>query len=70
MDKWEYLRPKTYLSDEELNNLGKQGWEIAAFDPNTTGHYTLKRKITSTPTQTVQKPVQNKKIDDDFGISF
>lgn len=30
----------------------------------------MKRKLPSSPTQSVQKPVQNKQIDDDFGITF
>lgn len=30
----------------------------------------MKRKIPSTPTQTVQKSNQSAKVDDDFGISF
>ena len=72
MDKWEYFRPKNYLSDQELNDLGKQGWEIAAFDQSTTGGYTFKRKLPSSPTQNVQKtkPAQSPNFDDDFGIGF
>lgn len=74
MDKWEYFRPQNYLSDKELNELGKQGWEIAAFDQSTNGGYTFKRKISPSPTQNIQKPAQkptqNKSIDDDFGIPF
>lgn len=72
MDRWEYIRPagemgNGYLSDKELNDLGKQGWEIASFDPHTS-YYTFKRKIPASPSQTVQKP--NPQLDDDFGIRF
>lgn len=72
MDKWEYFRPKNYLSDQELNDLGKQGWEIAAFDQSTTGGYTFKRKIPSIPSQTIQRKSQNqnRQTDDDFGLTF
>lgn len=72
MDKWEYFRPKNYLSDQELNDLGKQGWEIAAFDQSTTGGYTFKRKLPSSPTQAVQKTklAQTPTLNDDFGIPF
>ena len=70
MDRWEFFRPKNYLSDQELNDLGKQGWEIAAFDQSTTGGYTFKRKLPSSPTQSVSKPAQSPNFDDDFGIRF
>lgn len=30
----------------------------------------MKRKIPSTPTQTVQKTSQNQQINDDFGLTF
>ena len=68
MDKWEYRRGEAIGEDlEELNKLGKQGWEVVA---PVQGSLLLKRKIPAAPTQTVQKTVQNKNIDDDFGISF
>ena len=70
MDKWEYFRPKKYLSDKELNDLGRQGWEIAAFDQSTNCGYTFKRKLPASPTQSVQKSNQSPNFDDDFGISF
>lgn len=68
MDKWEYRRGDAIGQDlKELNALGKEGWEVVA---PVQGSLLLKRKIQSAPTQTVQRPVQNNKIDDDFGISF
>lgn len=68
MDKWEYRRGDAIGQDlKELNALGKEGWEVVA---PVQGSLLLKRKIPSTPTQSVQRPVQNNKIDDDFGISF
>lgn len=73
MDKWEYIRPEKYLTVADLNELGKQGWEIASFDPNTDAQYTFKRKIPSAPSQNVQRPSQqnkNRQIDDDFGLTF
>ena len=74
MDRWEYIRPKGemgngYLSDKELNELGKQGWEIASFDPHNS-YYTFKRKLPASPTYTVQKSNQQVRVDDDFGITF
>lgn len=68
MDKWEYRRGDAIGQDlKELNALGKEGWEVVA---PVQGSLLLKRKIQLAPTQTVQRPVQNNKIDDDFGISF
>lgn len=69
MDKWEYrdvnINGQNY---SELNKLGQQGWE--AVGQTNQGTILLKRKTTPSPVQTVQKPVQTKKIDDDFGITF
>jgi len=72
MDKWEYTTVKAYGTGDslnEINKLGKQGWE-AVGTVGDTQNFLLKRKIPQNPTQTVQKPVQNKQIDDDFGIPF
>ena len=74
MDKWEYTTVKAYGSGnslDEINKLGKQGWE-AVSSIGDTQFFLLKRKIPSAPTQTVQKtkPVQTPNLNDDFGISF
>lgn len=72
MDKWEYTTVKAYGTGDslnEINKLGQQGWE-AVSSIGDTQQFLLKRKIPLTPTQSVQRPVQNNKIDDDFGISF
>ena len=69
MDKWEYrdvnINGQNY---SELNKLGQQGWE--AVGQTNQGTILLKRKTPVSPTQTVQKPAQNKQVNDDFGISF
>lgn len=68
MDKWEYRRGDAIGQDlKELNALGKEGWEVVA---PVQGSLLLKRKIPSAPTQSVQRPVQNQQINDDFGLSF
>lgn len=68
MDKWEYRRGDAIGQDlKELNALGKEGWEVVAY---VQGSLLLKRKIPSAPAQTVQRPVQNQQINDDFGLSF
>ncbi|MDD7015378.1 MAG: hypothetical protein PUI24_10420 [Spirochaetales bacterium] len=68
MDRWEYRRGDAIGQDlKELNALGKEGWETVGY---VQGSVLLKRKIPTAPTQTVQRPVQNNKIDDDFGIPF
>ncbi len=72
MDKWEYTTVKAYGTGDslnEINKLGKQGWE-AVGSVGDTQFFLLKHKIPSAPTQSVQKPVQNKQFNDDFGISF
>lgn len=74
MDKWEYTTVKAYGTGDslnEINKLGKQGWE-AVSSIGDTQQFLLKRKIPSAPTQTVQIPAQNqnKQIDDDFGLTF
>ena len=69
MDKWEYrdvnINGQSY---SELNKLGQQGWE--AVGQTNQGTILLKRKTTPSPTQTVPKTVQNKNVEDDFGIAF
>lgn len=73
MDKWEYKTiSANLLQDTELNKLGQQGWEMAGMSDSSNGSRiaVMKRKISVTPTQNIQKPVQTKKIDDDFGISY
>lgn len=73
MDKWEYKTVSAnLLQDSELNKLGQQGWEMAGMSDSANGSRiaVMKRKIPSSPTQIVQKPVQNKQVDDDFGLSF
>lgn len=72
MDKWEYKvlhdAGNCESLENKLNALGKEGWEALAC-PNSYSTI-LKRKIPTSPSQTVQKPVQNQSRDDDFGISF
>ena len=60
------------LQDSELNKLGQQGWEMAGMSDSSNGSRiaVMKRKIPSTPTQSVQRPVQNRQADDDFRIPF
>lgn len=73
MDKWEYKTiSANLLQDSELNKLGQQGWEMAGMSDSSNGSRiaVMKRKIPSAPTQTVQSPVQNQQINDDFGLSF
>ena len=69
MDKWEYrdvnINGQSY---DELNKLGKQGWE--AVGQTDQGTILLKRKTPSSPTQSVSKPAQSPNFDDDFGIRF
>lgn len=72
MDKWEYTTVKAYGTGDslnEINKLGKQGWE-AVSSIGDTQQFLLKRKIPSAPTQSIQRPVQNQQINDDFGLSF
>ena len=76
MDKWEYKTiSANLLQDSELNQLGQQGWEMAAMSDSSNGSRiaVMKRKLPSSPTQTVQRPVQKTQktsVDDDFGIPF
>lgn len=73
MDKWEYKTiTANLLQDSELNKLGQQGWEMAGMSDSSNGSRiaVMKRKIPSTPTQSVQRPVQNRQADDDFRIPF
>ena len=73
MDRWEYrdvnINGRNF---DDINKLGQQGWE--AVGQTEQGTILLKRKQTSSPAQTVQRPVQrtaqNNQVDDDFGISF
>ncbi len=71
MDRWEYRRGDAIGQElEELNALGKEGWEVVA---PVQGSLLLKRKIPDSPSQTVQKPAQKSQVNnglDDFGISF
>lgn len=43
-DRWEYhvRHSKTPLTEEQLNELGAKGWELAVAMP-TAGHYIFKR---------------------------
>lgn len=73
MDKWEYKTiSANLLQDSELNKLGQQGWEMAGMSDSSNGSRiaVMKRKLPSSPTQTVQRPVQKTSVDDDFGIPF
>lgn len=76
MDKWEYKTiTANLLQDSELNKLGQQGWEMAGMSDSSNGSRiaVMKRKLPSSPTQTVQRPVQKTQktsVDDDFGIPF
>lgn len=73
MDKWEYKTiTANLLQDSELNKLGQQGWEMAGMSDSSNGSRiaVMKRKIPSAPTQSVQRPVQNRQADDDLGIGF
>ena len=73
MDRWEYKTiSANLLQDSELNKLGQQGWEMAGMSDSSNGSRiaVMKRKIPSTPTQSVQRPVQNRQADDDFRIPF
>lgn len=69
MDRWEYrdvnINGQRY---DELNKLGQQGWE--AVGQTNQGTILLKRKIPSSPTQSVSKPAQSPSFNDDFGIRF
>ena len=72
MDKWEYTTVTAYGTGDsliEINKLGKQGWE-AVSSTGAPQQFLLKRKIPSTPSQTVQKTIHNELVDDDFGLSF
>ena len=70
MDRWEYRRGDALGSElKEFNELGKQGWEAVGSIGDST-HFLFKRKIPSSPTQSVQKPAQSPNFDDDFGIRF
>ena len=69
MDKWEYRDVAINAHEfSELNKLGQQGWE--AVGQTNQGTILLKRKIPSSPTQSVQTPAQTPNFDDDFGIRF
>lgn len=73
MDRWEYKTiSANLLQDSELNKLGQQGWEMAGMSDSSNGSRiaVMKRKIPSVPTQSVQRPVQNRQADDDFRIPF
>lgn len=72
MDKWEYTTVRAYGTGDtlnEINELGKQGWKAVA-SISGTQYFLLKRKIPSSPTQAVQRPAQNRQVNDDFGIPF
>ena len=70
MDRWEYRRGAVGGQElKELNELGKQGWE-AVGSIGDSNSFLFKRKIPSSPTQSVQKPAQSPNFDDDFGIRF
>ena len=46
MQKWEYRIHIETLSTDELNELGRQGWElVAAIKLNTEVHYYFKRPL-------------------------
>ena len=72
MDKWEYKTiSANLLQDSELNKLGQQGWEMAGISASANGRVAvMKRKLPSSPTQSVQRPAQNQQINDDFGLTF
>lgn len=68
MDRWEYRFVQAYGTVlDEINQLGQQGWE--AVGSTGASNILLKRKIPSSPTQTIQKPQVNNDFDD-FGIRF
>lgn len=71
MDKWEYTKVSAFGADslDNINKLGKQGWE-AVGSLGDSQWLLLKRKIPSSPTQSVQTPAQTPNFDDDFGIRF
>lgn len=70
MDRWEYRRGAAGGQElKELNKLGKQGWE-AVGSLGDSQWLLLKRKIPSSPTQSVQTPAQSPSFNDDFGIRF
>ena len=70
MDKWEYRRGDALGPElKEFNELGKQGWEAVGSIGDST-YFLFKRKIPSSPTQSVQTPAQTPSFDDDFGIRF
>ena len=72
MDRWEYTTVRAYGTGDslnEINKLGKQGWE-AVGSIGDSQCFLLKRKVSDSPTQSVQKPAQSPNFDDDFGIRF
>ena len=70
MDRWEYRDVAINAHEfSELNKLGQQGWEAVGSIGDST-YFLFKRKIPSSPTQSVQKPAQTPNFDDDFGIRF
>ena len=72
MDRWEYTTVRAYGTGDslnEINKLGKQGWE-AVGSIGDSQWFLLKRKVSDSPTQNVQKPAQSPSFDDDFGIRF
>lgn len=67
MDKWEYMKVS---ANENLNKYGRQGWEMARINPGMSGQIIFKKKISDSPRQEIQKPVQGKSADDDFEMGF
>lgn len=47
MDKWEYLRANRALSQEELDKIGLEGWELVGFSATYRDYeiYIFKHKI-------------------------